>query len=74
MIPSTAPSNRLVHLRLERHLTQDQLSEATGIPQSVLSQYENGRRVPGMRNAGRIAAALHATLDELGFDFSGSEP
>jgi transcriptional regulator with XRE-family HTH domain len=50
-------------LRLRRSWTQAQLAEVTGIPTSVLSAYERGRRVPGADAAARIVAALGYRVD-----------
>lgn len=48
------------HLRLQRGWSQSQLAELVGIPASVLSAYERGRREPGVSMASRI-------IDTLGF-------
>jgi len=40
-------------------LTQAQLADATGIPQRHISEMENGKRIIGVVNAKRLAAALH---------------
>ena len=40
-------------------ITQARLAEATGIPQRHISEMENGKRVIGVVNAKRLAAALH---------------
>ncbi len=37
---------RLRELRLRRHLSQDQLSEALGVSKQAISQYERGIRFP----------------------------
>jgi transcriptional regulator with XRE-family HTH domain len=47
----------------ERHgLSQTQLSLATGLPQPVLSMYENGHRSPGIETLERILSAGAETL------------
>jgi transcriptional regulator with XRE-family HTH domain len=45
-------------LRLRRGLTQQQVASVVGIPATVLSAYERGRRQPGLEVAGRIIDAL----------------
>ena len=48
----------LAVLRRRAGRTQAQVAEATGIPTSVLSAYERGRRQPSLANASRIIDAL----------------
>ena len=45
-------------LRRRSGRTQADVAAAVGIPASVLSAYERGRRQPGLEIAGRIIAAL----------------
>jgi transcriptional regulator with XRE-family HTH domain len=45
-------------LRRRAGRTQVELAAATGIPASVLSAYERGRRQPSLANASRIIEAL----------------
>lgn len=45
--------------RYREGMTQMQLAEATGIPQRHISEMENGKRIIGVVNAKRLAAALH---------------
>lgn len=45
-------------LRKRTGRTQHDVAEAVGIPASVLSAYERGRRDPGLRMAARIIDAL----------------
>ena len=44
-------------------MSQAELSERTGIPQSRISEYINGRRTPNFRNLDRIAKALDCSVD-----------
>ena len=39
-------ATRLKELRIEKNLTQDQLSAKTGISQGAISAYEVGLRIP----------------------------
>lgn len=45
-------------LRRRAGLTQAQVAAATGIPVTVISAYERGRRQPGLDAAARIVQAL----------------
>ncbi|MDP2290336.1 MAG: helix-turn-helix transcriptional regulator, partial [Actinomycetota bacterium] len=45
-------------LRNRRGLTQAEVANAVGIPVTVLSAYERGRRQPGVEIAGRLIEAL----------------
>ncbi len=45
--------------RYRENLTQQQLADAAGIPQRHISEMENGKRIIGVVNAKRLAAALH---------------
>ena len=53
-------------LRRRAGRTQADVAEATGIPASVLSAYERGRRQPSLANASRIIDALGYSVK---FDF-----
>jgi transcriptional regulator with XRE-family HTH domain len=44
--------------RVKEGLTQKQLSELTGIPQSQISEMENGKRPIGKKRAKILAKAL----------------
>jgi len=56
----------LASLRRRAGRTQSDVAEATGIPASVLSAYERGRRQPSLTNASRIIDALGYSVK---FDF-----
>ena len=56
----------LYTLRRRVGRTQADVAEATGIPASVLSAYERGRRQPSLANASRIIDALGYSVK---FDF-----
>ena len=45
-------------LRRRRGLTQAEVASAVGIPVTVLSAYERGRRQPGVEVAGRLIEAM----------------
>ena len=50
--------NLLAGARLKKGLTQKKLSEMTGIPQSVISDYEKGRRKITRQAAIKLSSAL----------------
>lgn len=56
----------LAILRRRAGRTQAEVAAATGIPTSVLSAYERGRRQPSMANASRIVDSLGYAVK---FDF-----
>ena len=52
----------LRQLRLRTGRSQRNVAAAIGIPATVLSAYERGRRQPGVETAGRIIQALGFTV------------
>lgn len=52
-------------LRRERGLTQEQLAEASGYPQQMISELENGKGNPTLTSLADLARALGASLSEL---------
>ena len=46
-------------------ISQDELSERTGISKVTLSKYQNGRALPSGANIERLARALHCSYNEL---------
>lgn len=54
--------------RLEKGLTQQELMRLSGVPQSIISDIENGAtQNPRVETMRRLAAALNCTVDELLF-------
>ena len=53
------PVNMLIGARGKENVTQNQLSELTGIPRRHISDMENGRRPIGKQNAIKIGKALN---------------
>ena len=51
--------------RKSRNLTQVQLQNATGIPQSTLSAWEKGTNIPNIVDCMKLADFYGITLDEL---------
>ena len=53
------PSNMLIGARSKENITQNKLSELTGIPRRHISDMENGRRPIGKQNAIKLGKALN---------------
>ena len=56
---------RIIQLRNQKGLTQQQLSELTGLAASYLSRIENRRLEPRPQTLTKIAAALGVTVSEI---------
>jgi len=52
----------MIDARLEKHMTQKQLAEASGIRQSNISRIENGACTPTLTTLCEIASALGKKL------------
>lgn len=63
--PEESMGARLKRLRKDAHLSQEQLADATGLPVGSIRNYEQGRRVPRLDAAARLAKALSVSLDTL---------
>lgn len=62
LFPDLATNPQGIYLkgiRYREELTQEQLSEATGIVRRHISEMENGKRTIGKENAKKLAEALH---------------
>lgn len=57
--------SRIRTCRLKRGLTQDQLSEKAGLPQSHVCRLEKGRHAATTETIRRIASALEVEMGEL---------
>lgn len=55
----------LKKIRVDKNITQVELSDMTGITQQNISAYENGKNIPLLDSAAKIADALGVSLDEL---------
>lgn len=56
---------RLREVMYREGITQLELSERTGISQSMLSSYTSGRNIPSFYKVDKIAKALKCSTDEL---------
>lgn len=53
--------------RIEKGLTQGELSSIVGVSRKQISTYEAGERIPTLYNALRIAKALGTTVEKLAY-------
>ena len=51
--------------RESAHMTQTQLAEAAGLPQSHISRLENGQHSPSNKTVAKIAGALKVSIRDL---------
>lgn len=58
-------SRAVIKLRVDMDLTQKQLAQRVGVPQSVIARLESGRYLPSLRSLKQIAKklGLHVVLD-----------
>jgi transcriptional regulator with XRE-family HTH domain len=61
----TAMGQRLQRLRQEAGMSQPELAKAADVPLGTLRNWEQGRRMPLLDTAARVAGALGVSLDEL---------
>ena len=61
-------STRLITLRKDKGLTQQQMAEAIGIHVNSLKKYEAGQAQPSLDALKKIALALHVSTDFLLFE------
>jgi len=55
----------LCHLRMEKGLTQNELSTASGIPQRTIAHWERTGRLSGRKEILTLAKALDVSINEL---------
>lgn len=58
-------SERLKELRLDKNLTQTQLSKETGLSQACIAKLENGSRMPSVDTVIALAKYFKCTTDYL---------
>lgn len=51
--------------RIERDLSQEELSKLSGVSKPMISYIEGGKRVPSVLTAQKIARVLRCTIDDL---------
>lgn len=55
----------IVGCRLKHELTQKKLAELSGIPQTVISEYENNKRKVSRKAAMQLAKAMNETPERF---------
>ena len=60
---------RLYNMLKYKSMTQQQLSEATGIQQSLISNYINGSVLPSFFAIDKIAKALNCSTDDFRYKY-----
>lgn len=58
-------SENLLKFRKGLNLTQEALAEKVGVTRQTVAKWENGESVPDLAMAGKVAAALDISLDDL---------
>ena len=58
-------SEKLKRFRMEAGMSQQELSDATGISKRMIQQYERGASQPRFSMAEKIAAALRISIEDL---------
>ncbi|WP_409297703.1 helix-turn-helix transcriptional regulator [Peribacillus sp. SCS-26] len=61
-------ANRLKEIRIQKELTQAELADMLKITVPYLNSIENGKRIPSLRLALRIAAALEKRIEDIFLD------
>jgi len=56
---------RVKEYRARYDLTQEQLAQKVGVRRETILYMEAGKYVPSLKLAHDVAAALHATIEEL---------
>jgi AbrB family looped-hinge helix DNA binding protein len=52
-------------LRKKLNLTQEALAEEVGVTRQTIAKWESGESIPDLELAGKLAAALDVSLDDL---------
>ena len=52
-------------VRLDLGLSQQALADKCGFSNTILSQYENGKKIPSLVTISKIASELHVSIDRL---------
>ena len=58
-------SERLKMLRMEKQMTQKELAQATGLSQSAIAYWENGKSLPNALAVIALAKFFHVSIDYL---------
>jgi transcriptional regulator with XRE-family HTH domain len=61
--PENALAAALIHLRLAKGLTQEQLADLLGTKQESIARLERGKSLPTLNTVRKVANALDAELE-----------
>jgi transcriptional regulator with XRE-family HTH domain len=67
-------SSRLKKLRIENHLTQEELGNKVNLKKSAISKYERGRVEPNIELVVKFAEIFNVSVDYLTCKTNNSEP
>lgn len=56
---------KLIKLRKEKHMTQEQLSEMLGITRQTLSNWESNITSPNLKDINKLSETFNISIDEL---------
>ena len=65
---------RLIALRRERDLTQQQMADSIGVHVNQIRRYEAGATQPSLEVLKRIATTMSVTIDSLAFGEKERDP
>jgi transcriptional regulator with XRE-family HTH domain len=65
---------RLKETRIKAGLTQVQLAHVSGVPQGLITCYENDVKIPSAPKLAALAKALHVSMDNLVDDDQRPDP
>ena len=57
--------NKLLELRKENHLSQEELAEKVGVARQTISKWELGETAPDIKQARKLSSIFNISLDEL---------
>jgi transcriptional regulator with XRE-family HTH domain len=72
-MPKETFGKQLQRVRQAANLSQAKLAKAAGIPVGTLRNLEQGRRIPRLDTAMKLARALGVSIDELTGDGGAEE-
>lgn len=57
--------SKILELRKQKHMSQEQLAEKIGVARQTISKWELGETSPDIEQSKKIAQIFHVSLDEL---------
>jgi len=74
MVSPMSITARLITLRKERSLTQQEMADKVGLHVNQIRRYEAGNAQPSLEALKKIALAMNITIDSLVFDDGERDP